>query len=99
MVGELEKKKAEFAEERHLALEEYEATLRNKQAESDAALHASQTERNDAVHAERAQSTQQKTMLDAKWATWVKLLQEDQAQKQKDANDGLVHRIAKLQQQ
>ncbi len=33
------------------------------------------------------------------WAAWVKLLQEDQAQKQKDANDGLVHCIAELQQQ
>ncbi len=39
------------------------------------------------------------TMLDAKWATWVKLLQEDHAQKRKDVNGGLVHCIAELEQQ
>ncbi len=56
-------------------------------------------ERNDAVHAERAQSTQQKMVLDAKWAAWVNQLQAEQAKKQKDMNNDFVCRIAKLQQE
>ncbi len=96
---ELEQKKMEFAEELHLALEKYETTLCDKQAESDAALRASQADRNAAIHAEWAQSTQQQTALDVKWATWVNQLQADQMKKQKDVNDDFMHCIAELQQQ
>ncbi len=96
MAVELEQKKTEFAEERRLALEKYEATLRDKQAESDAVLHTSQADRNAAIRVEQAQSTQQQMALDAKW---VNQLQVDQAKKQKDVNDDFMHLIAELQQQ
>ncbi len=74
-------------------------TLHDKQAESDVALCASQADGNATIRAERAQSTQQQTALDVKWATWVNQLQADQTKKQKDVNDDFMHRIAELQQQ
>ncbi len=52
MAAELDKKKAEFEEEKRQALETYKKTLRDKQAEIDAALCASQMEQNAAIHAE-----------------------------------------------
>ncbi len=52
MTAELEQKKAEFAEEQRRALETYEKTLGDKQAENDAVLCTSQAERNATVPAE-----------------------------------------------
>ncbi len=98
MAAELEKRKAEFAEQQRLALEAHEKMLCDKQAENDAALRANQVAKNAAIHTEWVQSAQQKTVNDVKWAAWVQQLQADQAKKQKEVTDDFQHRIAELQQ-
>ncbi len=54
MVAELEQKKAEFAEERHLALDKCETALHTQQAEGDVMLRTSQAESDTALHRWRA---------------------------------------------
>ncbi len=99
IAAELERKKAEFAEERRLVLDKCEMALRDKQVEGDAALRANQADSNAAIRAEQIKSNEQQMALDAKWATWVNQMQVEQAKKQKDVNNDFMCHIAELQQQ
>ncbi len=58
-----------------------------------------QKESEATIHAEWLRSEQKQKESDAKWATWMKQLQDEQGKKQKEASDDYVWRITELDQQ